>query len=76
MIDDPARSFGSEVYLDGVKQLRWLAIAPLALGILFLLVAMMWWEEAQLAVALALFVVAAGAWRAFAGTWPRMSNGR
>jgi hypothetical protein len=64
------------VYVHGVKHLRWLAVAPLALGILFLLVALMWWEGAQFAVALALFVVAAGVWRAFAGTWPRVSNGR
>jgi hypothetical protein len=59
-----------------VKHLRWLAVAPLALGIIFLLVAMLWWEEAQLAVAVGLFAVAAGVWRAFAGAWPRLSTAR
>jgi hypothetical protein len=64
----------SKAYVEGVKHLRWLAIAPLALGIAFLFVGILWWEEVQLAVAVALFAVAAVVWRAFAGTWPRMST--
>ena len=53
-----------------MKPLRWLAIVPLALGILFLLVAIMWTELVQAAVAVALFLVAAAVWRGFAGRWP------
>jgi hypothetical protein len=67
---------GGGAYVVGVKHLRWLAVGPLALGIIFLFIAMLWWEEAQLAVAVALFAAAAGVWRAFAGTWPRMSDAR
>jgi hypothetical protein len=53
-----------------VKQLRWLAVAPLALGIVFLFVAMLWTELVQFGVAVALFVGAASVWRVFAGRWP------
>ena len=57
-----------------MKHLRWLSVAPLALGIVFLFVAATWWEEAQLGVAVGLVAIAAGVWRAFAGNWPGTSN--
>jgi hypothetical protein len=53
-----------------VKQLRWLAVIPFTLGVLFLFVALLWTEVVQFALAVTLFVVAAGVWRAFAGRWP------
>jgi membrane protein implicated in regulation of membrane protease activity len=53
-----------------VKHLRWLAVAPLVLGILFLFVAMLWTSVVQGVAAVALFAIAAGVWRAFAGRWP------
>ena len=52
-----------------MRKLRWLAIAPAALALVFLLVALLWTEWPQFFVGLGLLGVAAAIWRGFAGEW-------
>jgi membrane protein implicated in regulation of membrane protease activity len=52
-----------------VRSLKWLAVVPAVLGLLFLWAALTWTEWPQLFVGLGLLVLAAVVWRAFAGEW-------
>jgi hypothetical protein len=45
-------------------------MVPFALSVVFLLFAVMWTSLVHAAAAAVLFLVAAAAWRGFAGRWP------
>jgi hypothetical protein len=53
-----------------MRILRWLAVIPAALGLVFLFFALVWTEWPQLLVGVALLALAALVWRVFAGYWP------
>jgi hypothetical protein len=52
-----------------MHNLKWLAVVPAALALLFLLVALAWSEWPQFLVGVGLLGLAAVVWRAFAGEW-------
>ena len=52
-----------------MRNLRWLAVGPAALGLVFLFVGLLWTEWPQFFVAVGLLVFASGVWRVFAGEW-------
>jgi hypothetical protein len=52
-----------------MRNLRWLAVGPAALGLVFLLVALAWTEWPQFFVGVGLLVLASVVWRVFAGEW-------
>ncbi|HUP72507.1 MAG TPA: hypothetical protein VM282_05625 [Acidimicrobiales bacterium] len=53
-----------------MRAYRFLAFAPLALGVVVLVVALLWTEWVWLLYVAALFGLSAGLWRAFSGSWP------
>jgi hypothetical protein len=53
-----------------MPQLRWIAVPITALALVFLFFGMIWQGAVQLAVAVALLVIAASIWRTSTGTWP------
>jgi hypothetical protein len=55
---------------DPMRVLRFLAFAPLALGLVILLFTLIWREWLGLVFVIGLFALAAGIWRAFSGRWP------
>jgi hypothetical protein len=55
---------------DHMRVLRFLAFAPLALGLVILLFTLVWTEWIGLLYVIGLFALAAGIWRAFSGRWP------
>jgi hypothetical protein len=57
-----------------MRALRWLAIAPLVVGLWILVFALIWTELGLVLLAIAFIAVAAIIWRAFAGTWPFMTR--
>jgi hypothetical protein len=52
-----------------MTNLKWLAVVPAALALLFMLVALAWTEWPQFLVGVGLLGLAAVVWRAFAGEW-------
>jgi hypothetical protein len=52
-----------------VRALRFLAFAPLALGLVVLFFALVWTEWSWLLYVLGLFALAAGIWRIISGRW-------
>jgi hypothetical protein len=57
-----------------MRNLRWLALAPFALAVIFLVVAVLWTEIGPFLVSAALVGVAAIVWRVFAGRWPSLES--
>ena len=55
---------------DPMRVLRWLAFAPLALGLVLLFFTLVWTEWVWLLYVAGLFALAAGIWRVFSGRWP------
>jgi hypothetical protein len=53
-----------------MRVLRFLAFAPLALGLVILLFTLIWTEWVGLLFVFGLFVLAAAIWRVFSGRWP------
>ena len=53
-----------------MRILRWLAVFPAALGVVFLFFALIWTEWPQFFVGVGLLALAAVVWRVFAGYWP------
>ena len=52
-----------------MRNLRWIAVGPAALGVVFLLIALSWTEWPQFFVGVGLLALAALVWRGFAGEW-------
>ena len=52
-----------------MPHLKWIALAPAALGIIFLFFGILWTGAVQLLAAAGLLVLAACIWRVFAGEW-------
>lgn len=57
-----------------MQHLKWLAVPLAALGLVFLFFGLIWQGGIQLAVAIALLVLAAASWRGMAGAWPFTST--
>jgi hypothetical protein len=53
-----------------MHHLKWIAVPVAALALMFLFFGVLWVGVMQLAVAAALFAIAATIWRTTAGTWP------
>ena len=53
-----------------MQHLRWMSVPLAALGLIFLFFGLIWQGAVQLAVAVALLVLAAGIWRTTTGGWP------
>ncbi len=53
-----------------MRQIRWVAVVPLLLGVVFLLVALAWTEWPQFFTGMILVIAAAALWRLFGGSWP------
>ena len=58
-----------------LRDLRWLAVVPAVLGLLFLFVALLWTAWTQFYVGVGLLALASVIWRTFAGDWPLSSAG-
>ena len=52
------------------NMLRWLALVPASIGLVFLVVAVLWTELVQLVAAGALLAIATAVWRTCDGSWP------
>lgn len=52
-----------------MRNLRWLAVGPAALGLVFLFFGLAWTEWPQVFVGVGLLVLASVVWRGFAGEW-------
>ncbi len=53
-----------------MDNLKWIAIPVAVLGLVFLFFGLIWAGAVQLAVAVALFAIAATIWRTTSGAWP------
>lgn len=56
-----------------MQNLKWLGALGAAVGIVFLLFALLWTEWVQFFVGAGLLVAGAAVWRAFDGRWPLVS---
>ena len=52
-----------------MHHLKWIALAPAAVGIIFLFFGIIWTGAVQLGAAAGLLALAACIWRVFAGQW-------
>ena len=52
-----------------MRHLRWLAVVPLILGVLFLFFALAWTEWPQFFIGVVLVLAAASLWRLVGGSW-------
>jgi hypothetical protein len=53
-----------------MRILKWVAVIPAALGVVFLFFAVVWTVWPQFLVGVGLLALAAVVWRVFAGYWP------
>ena len=56
-----------------MRNLRWLALAPAALGVVLLFFTLLWTEWAWLGWVALLAVASVVIWRVAAGSWPKLS---
>lgn len=52
-----------------MQKLKWIALVPAGLGLIFLFFGLIWSGAVQLGAAAGLLVLAACTWRAFSGQW-------
>lgn len=57
-----------------MRALRWIAVVPPVLGLLFVLVALLWTEWPQFFVGVLLVVAGAALWRVIGGSWEVQSS--
>lgn len=57
-----------------MRYLKWTAVAPALLGLIFLFFGLIWLGVVQLIVAAGLFALAGLIWRATTGEWPQIST--